>query len=96
MSQEAKAPSQRIAFVGVGRMGSAMLQCVLDAGYRATLCDPSEQATAPFVNALPDRGVAPVVHEREAYGSERARCYGRAAASSSSRSPRFSGSSPAA
>jgi 3-hydroxyisobutyrate dehydrogenase len=55
MSQGAKTPSQRIGFVGVGRMGSAMLQCVLDAGYRATLCDPSEQATAPFVNALPDR-----------------------------------------
>jgi 3-hydroxyisobutyrate dehydrogenase-like beta-hydroxyacid dehydrogenase len=50
-----KAPAERIGFVGVGRMGSAMLQCVLDAGYRATLCDPSEQATAPFVAALPDR-----------------------------------------
>jgi 3-hydroxyisobutyrate dehydrogenase len=36
-------------------MGSAMLQSVLDAGYRATLYDPSEQATAPFVAALPDR-----------------------------------------
>lgn len=50
-----KAPADRIGFVGVGRMGSAMLQCVLDAGYHATLCDPSEQATAPFVAALPDR-----------------------------------------
>jgi 3-hydroxyisobutyrate dehydrogenase len=55
MNREAKLPAQRIGFVGVGRMGSAMLQCVLDAGYRATLCDPSEQATAPFVAALPDR-----------------------------------------
>lgn len=55
MSPEPEAPSTRIAFVGVGRMGSAMLQCVLDAGYRATLCDPSVQATAPFVAALPDR-----------------------------------------
>lgn len=55
MSQEPKARSERIGFVGVGRMGSAMLQCVLDGGYRATLCDPSEQATAPFVAALPDR-----------------------------------------
>jgi 3-hydroxyisobutyrate dehydrogenase len=36
-------------------MGSALLQCVLNAGYRATLCDPSEQATAPFVAAHPDR-----------------------------------------
>jgi 3-hydroxyisobutyrate dehydrogenase-like beta-hydroxyacid dehydrogenase len=55
MSHDSKALDLRIGFVGVGRMGSAMLQCVLDAGYRATLCDPSEQATAPFVAALPDR-----------------------------------------
>jgi 3-hydroxyisobutyrate dehydrogenase len=53
--QESNAPSERIGFVGVGHMGSAMLRCVLDAGYHATLCDPSEQATAPFVAALPDR-----------------------------------------
>jgi len=49
------APAERIGFVGVGRMGSALLKCVLDAGYHATLCDPSEQATAPFVAAHPDR-----------------------------------------
>jgi len=55
MSGDPKAPSDRIGFVGVGRMGSAMLQCVLDGGYHATLCDPSEQATAPFVAALPER-----------------------------------------
>jgi 3-hydroxyisobutyrate dehydrogenase len=55
MSQEPQVSSDRIGFVGVGRMGSAMLKCVLDAGYRATLCDPSEHATAPFVAALPDR-----------------------------------------
>jgi 3-hydroxyisobutyrate dehydrogenase len=36
-------------------MGSAMLQKVLDGGYHATLCDPSEGATAPFLAALPDR-----------------------------------------
>lgn len=64
MSEKAEAPSARIGFVGVGRMGSAMLQRVLDAGYRATLCDPSEQATAPFVAALPDRvRVAPTPRE---------------------------------
>jgi 3-hydroxyisobutyrate dehydrogenase-like beta-hydroxyacid dehydrogenase len=64
MSEERRAPSERIGFVGVGRMGSAMLQKVLDAGYRATLCDPSEQATAPFVAALPDRvRVAPTARE---------------------------------
>jgi 3-hydroxyisobutyrate dehydrogenase len=57
-------PAERIGFVGVGRMGSAMLKCVLDAGYRATLCDPSEQATAPFVAAYPDRvRVAPTPRE---------------------------------
>lgn len=55
MSSDLKAPADRIGFVGVGRMGAAMLQCVLDAGYHATLCDPSEEATAPFVAALPDR-----------------------------------------
>jgi len=55
MSQEPKVPVYRIAFVGIGRMGSPMLQCVLEAGYHATLCDPSEQATAPFLAALPDR-----------------------------------------
>jgi len=55
MSQTANTPAERIGFVGVGRMGSAMLKCVLDGGYHATLCDPSEQATAPFVAALPDR-----------------------------------------
>jgi 3-hydroxyisobutyrate dehydrogenase-like beta-hydroxyacid dehydrogenase len=48
------APSEHVTFVGVGRMGSALLKCVLDAGYRTTLCDPSEQATAPFVASHPD------------------------------------------
>jgi 3-hydroxyisobutyrate dehydrogenase len=68
MSREAGIPpSDRIAFVGVGRMGSAMLQCVLDAGYCATLCDPSPQATHPFVAALPDRvRVAPTPREAAA------------------------------
>jgi 3-hydroxyisobutyrate dehydrogenase-like beta-hydroxyacid dehydrogenase len=47
--------SQRIAFVGVGRMGSAMLRKVLEGGFHATLCDPSEAATAPFVAAFPDQ-----------------------------------------
>jgi 3-hydroxyisobutyrate dehydrogenase-like beta-hydroxyacid dehydrogenase len=55
MSRESTAPAERIGFVGVGRMGSALLKPVLAAGYRATLCDPSEQATAPFVAAHPDR-----------------------------------------
>jgi 3-hydroxyisobutyrate dehydrogenase-like beta-hydroxyacid dehydrogenase len=64
MSPESLTASQRIAFVGVGRMGSAMLQCVLDGGYHVTLCDPSAQATAPFVAAFPDRvRVAPTARE---------------------------------
>jgi 3-hydroxyisobutyrate dehydrogenase len=55
MNREAKSPLPKIAFVGVGRMGAPMLQCVLNAGYHVTLCDPSEQATAPFVAAQPGR-----------------------------------------
>lgn len=61
------APSVRIGFVGVGRMGSALLKCVLEAGYRATLCDPSEQATAPFVAKFPEQvRVAPTPREAAA------------------------------
>ena len=64
MSREAKSPLPKIAFIGVGCMGAPMLQCVLNAGYRVTLCDPSEQATAPFVAAHPDRvRVAPTPKE---------------------------------
>lgn len=63
MSQDNQ-PRPRVAFVGVGRMGSVMLQCVLDAGYYATLCDPSEQATAPFVAKYPQLvRVAPTPRE---------------------------------
>lgn len=47
--------SLHIGFVGVGRMGSALLQCLLDRGHRATLFDPSPQATAPFLAKWPDR-----------------------------------------
>lgn len=53
-----------VAFVGVGRMGSVMLKCVLDGGYHATLCDPSEQALAPFLEAYPKQvTVAPTPAE---------------------------------
>jgi 3-hydroxyisobutyrate dehydrogenase-like beta-hydroxyacid dehydrogenase len=55
MNREATTVPPQVAFVGVGRMGSAMLRCVLRAGYRVTLYDPSEQATAPFVAEHPDR-----------------------------------------
>ena len=64
MIEPTKTPAAKIAFVGVGRMGSAMLQCVLNAGYYTTLYDPSEQATAPFVASQPDRvRVAPTAKE---------------------------------
>lgn len=54
MSRSSNAASSlRVAFVGVGRMGSALLQSVLSAGYQVDLYDPSEQATAPFVAAHP-------------------------------------------
>jgi 3-hydroxyisobutyrate dehydrogenase-like beta-hydroxyacid dehydrogenase len=55
MDREARSTPTVVAFVGVGRMGSAMLRCVLNAGYRVTLHDPSEKATAPFVAEYPDR-----------------------------------------
>jgi 3-hydroxyisobutyrate dehydrogenase len=51
---EPAAKQERIGFVGVGRMGSVMLQCVLEAGYRAVLCDPNPQAIAPFVEKFPE------------------------------------------
>jgi 3-hydroxyisobutyrate dehydrogenase-like beta-hydroxyacid dehydrogenase len=64
MSGPDEVPRERIGFVGVGRMGAAMLHCVLARGYFATLCDRSEQATAPFLAALPERvRVAPTPRE---------------------------------
>lgn len=54
MSEPLAPGSRRSAFVGVGRMGSAMLRCVLQGGYRMSLYDPSEAATAPFVADFPD------------------------------------------
>jgi 3-hydroxyisobutyrate dehydrogenase-like beta-hydroxyacid dehydrogenase len=45
----------KIGFVGVGRMGSVMLQHVLDAGFTAVLCDPMPEATAPFVAKYAER-----------------------------------------
>jgi 3-hydroxyisobutyrate dehydrogenase len=55
MNQASEKPALKVGFVGVGRMGSAMLQCVLNAGYHVTLYDPAVQATAPFAAAHPDR-----------------------------------------
>ena len=53
MAQQSKR-TERIAFVGVGRMGAAMLERVLSAGYQTVLCDRSEQALAPFVERWPE------------------------------------------
>lgn len=67
MTQPNKTPSQRVGFVGVGRMGSVMLQCVLDAGYHAVLCDPAPKATAPFLEKYPQLvRVAPTPREAAA------------------------------
>lgn len=55
MSKKPDARPLKVAFVGIGRMGAPMLQCVIDGGYDVTLFDPSEQATTPFVAAHPER-----------------------------------------
>ena len=52
---EAATKKERIGFVGVGRMGSVMLQCVLEAGYSAVLCDPNPEAIAAFVEKFPQQ-----------------------------------------
>jgi 3-hydroxyisobutyrate dehydrogenase len=44
-----------VGFVGVGRMGAAMLQCVIDSGYAVTAYDVAVDAMAPFAAARPDR-----------------------------------------
>lgn len=60
----------RVAFVGVGRMGSVMLQCVLDAGYEVVLCDPLPAATAPFVAKYPTRARVAATPREAASGRE--------------------------
>lgn len=44
-----------VGFVGVGRIGAAMLQCVIDAGHSVALYDPRPESTTPFVEANPER-----------------------------------------
>jgi len=39
---------EKIAFIGVGRMGSGMVARLMAAGHELTLFDPNAQATAPF------------------------------------------------
>jgi 3-hydroxyisobutyrate dehydrogenase-like beta-hydroxyacid dehydrogenase len=40
---------EKIAFIGVGRMGSGMVARLMAAGHELTVFDPNEKATAPLV-----------------------------------------------
>ena len=42
--------SEAIGFIGVGRMGSAMVERLLAAGHPVTVCDSSEAATRPLLS----------------------------------------------
>ncbi len=55
MSESASESKPTVAFIGVGRMGAAMLEYVLRAGYQAVLCDPSAAALAPFLRSYPEQ-----------------------------------------
>ena len=39
---------EKVAFIGVGRMGSGMVGRLMAAGHELTLFDPNPAATAPF------------------------------------------------
>jgi 3-hydroxyisobutyrate dehydrogenase len=41
--------NERLAFIGVGRMGGRMAKRLLDAGYAVAIFDPSAEAVAPLV-----------------------------------------------
>ncbi len=55
MSQAGSEGGLVVGFVGVGRMGAAMLQCVIDAGYRVAVYDTVAERAAPFADANPSR-----------------------------------------
>ena len=42
--------SEAIGFIGVGRMGGAMVERLLAAGYPVTVCDASDAATRPMLS----------------------------------------------
>ena len=42
---------QTIGFIGVGRMGGRMARRLIDAGYPLVVCDASDAAVAPLVEA---------------------------------------------
>jgi 3-hydroxyisobutyrate dehydrogenase len=44
-----------VGFVGIGRIGAAMLRCVIDAGHHVAIYDPRTEATTPFLDANPSR-----------------------------------------
>jgi 3-hydroxyisobutyrate dehydrogenase-like beta-hydroxyacid dehydrogenase len=50
---------QRLGFIGVGRMGGRMARRLLDAGYRLTIYDTSDQAAAVLVSQGADRAESP-------------------------------------
>ena len=62
--------TERVAFVGVGRMGAAMLERVLEAGYQAVLCDRSERALSPFVANWPEQVRVAATPRQAAEGCE--------------------------
>src|SRR6476646_6892134 len=51
--------SERIGFIGVGRMGGAMVERLLAAGYAVTVCDASDAATRPMVSLGATRAESP-------------------------------------
>ena len=42
--------NEPIGFIGVGRMGGAMVERLLAAGYPVTVCDASDAATRPMLS----------------------------------------------
>jgi len=51
--------NERIAFIGVGRMGGRMTKRLLDAGYPVAVFDPSAEAVAPLVELGATAAVSP-------------------------------------
>ena len=51
--------NERIGFIGVGRMGGAMVERLLAAGYPVTVCDASDAATRPMLSLGATRAESP-------------------------------------
>src|SRR5262245_47291464 len=54
-----EAPGKTIGFIGVGRMGSAMVERLLAAGYPVIVCDTSDTAIRPLLAKGAARGESP-------------------------------------